>query len=32
MSSSNWTAEHIPDQHGRVAIVTGAIYTLPCTS
>ncbi len=24
MSSSNWTAEHIPDQHGRVAIVTGA--------
>ncbi len=24
MSSSNWTADHIPDQHGRVAIVTGA--------
>jgi NAD(P)-dependent dehydrogenase (short-subunit alcohol dehydrogenase family) len=22
--SSNWTEQHIPDQHGRVAIVTGA--------
>ena len=24
MSSSTWTAQHIPAQHGRVAIVTGA--------
>lgn len=24
MSSSTWTAQHIPDQHGRVAVVTGA--------
>ena len=22
--SSSWTEQHIPDQHGRVAIVTGA--------
>lgn len=24
MSSSNWTAQHIPNQQGRVAVVTGA--------
>ena len=24
MSSTNWTEQHIPDQRGRVAIITGA--------
>ncbi|BBY50428.1 short-chain dehydrogenase [Mycolicibacterium arabiense] len=24
MSSTTWTEQHIPDQHGRVAVVTGA--------
>jgi NAD(P)-dependent dehydrogenase (short-subunit alcohol dehydrogenase family) len=24
MSSTTWTEQHVPDQHGRVAIVTGA--------